>query len=115
MRLSAMAIHDEPPYLYLTTIGRRTGGPREIEIWFTQRNDRHYVISEQYDQAQWVRNIQVDPHVRWRVGAEIFTGRARMVDSATESELMEAVQTGSWMKYGWGEGLIVELTPDRTD
>lgn len=23
-----------PEYLYLTTIGRRTGSPHEIEIWF---------------------------------------------------------------------------------
>jgi deazaflavin-dependent oxidoreductase (nitroreductase family) len=110
-----MAIHDEPPYLYLTTIGRRTRGPREIEIWFTQRNDRHYVISEQYDRAQWVRNILTDPRVWWRVGNATFTGRARVVDPAAEPELTEAIQTSSRKKYGWGEGLIVELMPDRTD
>lgn len=110
-----MAIHDEPPYLYLTTIGRRTGGAREIEIWFTQRNDRHYVISEQYDRAQWVRNIHANPNVRWRVGNATFTGRARVVGPATEPELAEVVQSRSREKYGWGEGLIVELMPDRTD
>ena len=31
-------------YLYLTTTGRVTGQPREIEIWFTEvcRNDRSH-------------------------------------------------------------------------
>src|SRR5438445_328723 len=33
-------------YLYLTTTGRRTGRPREIEIWFTQRRGRYYLIAE---------------------------------------------------------------------
>ena len=110
-----MAIHDESPYLYLTTIGRRSRLPREIEIWYTRRNERHYVISEQNDRAQWVRNILADPRVQWRVGNATFTGKARTVDPTTEPELAEAVQTRSRNKYGWGEGLIIELTPDRTD
>ncbi len=110
-----MAIRDESQYLYLTTTGRRTGLPREIEIWYTQRNARHYVISERHDRAQWVRNILVDPCVRWRVGKVMFTGRARVINPAAEPELTEAVQNRSRQKYGWGEGLIVELTPDRMD
>jgi len=110
-----MAIHDEPPYLYLTTTGRRTGLPREIEIWFTLRNERYYLISEQHDRAKWVRNILAQPLVRWRVGDATFVGRARLVDPSAEPELTEAVQTKSRQKYGWGEGSIIELTPDRTD
>jgi deazaflavin-dependent oxidoreductase (nitroreductase family) len=110
-----MAIDDEPPYLYLATIGRRSRLPREIEIWYTRRNERHYVISEQNDRAQWVRNILADPRVQWRVGNATFTGRARTVDPTAEPELAEAVQTLSRKKYGWGEGLIVELTPDWAD
>ena len=33
-------------FLYLTTTGRRTGLPREIEIWFTERGGHFYVIAE---------------------------------------------------------------------
>ncbi len=110
-----MAIPDESPYLYLTTTGRRSGLPREIEIWYTQRNAHHYVISERHERAQWVRNILANPRVRWRVGKEMFTGRARVINPTTEPELTEAIQNRSRQKYGWGEGLIVELTPDRRD
>ena len=44
-------------FLYLTTIGRTTGNPREIEIWFTERGGRFYLIAEQYERANWVRNV----------------------------------------------------------
>jgi hypothetical protein len=34
-------------FLYLTTAGRISGQPREIEIWFTERGGRFYLIAEQ--------------------------------------------------------------------
>jgi deazaflavin-dependent oxidoreductase (nitroreductase family) len=102
----------ESPYLYLTTTGRRSGQPREIEIWFTQRDGRYYVIAETGASARWVQNLQVNPRVRWRVMGVTFSGRARVVDATAEPTLNEAVQVLSREKYGWGEGLVVELIPD---
>jgi deazaflavin-dependent oxidoreductase (nitroreductase family) len=96
----------------LTTTGRRSGQPREIEIWFTQRDGRYYVLAETGARAQWVRNLQVNPRVRWRVAEVVFSGQARVVDAAAEPVLNEAVQALSREKYGWGEGLVVELIPD---
>ncbi len=94
--------------LHLTTTGRRSGQPREIEIWFTRRADRYYVIAEEGEGANWVRNLLAEPRVRRRVGEARFTGRAHVVDGA----LAAAVQALSTEKYGWGDGLVVELTPD---
>jgi deazaflavin-dependent oxidoreductase (nitroreductase family) len=105
---------DEAQYLYLTTTGRRTGLPRGIEIWFTQRNGRYYVIAEHLQRAQWVQNLLADSHVHWRVEDRTFRGLARVVDVADERELNEAIQVLSRRKYGWGDGLIVELRPDLT-
>jgi len=102
----------EPPYLYLTTTGRRTGQPREIEIWFTRRGERDYLVAEHGEQAQWVQNLRVEPRVRWRVGEVVRQGRARVVDRAREAELHAAVRAASDAKYGWGDGLVVDLTPD---
>jgi deazaflavin-dependent oxidoreductase (nitroreductase family) len=101
----------EPEFLYLTTTGRRTGLPREIEIWFTRRGDRFHLIAETGERAQWVRNVRADPTVRWRVGARAFTGRARVVDRSRETARAAAVRTRFQAKYGWDEGLIVELRP----
>ena len=61
----------ETEFLYLTTTGRRTGQPREIEIWFTEDAGRYYVIAEHGEGARWAK------------------------------------------KYGWGAGLVVELSPSE--
>ena len=96
--------------LHLTTTGRRTGRPREVEVWFTRRGARHYVVAETGERPEWVRNLRADPRVRWRVGDAAFRGRARVVAAAAEPRLHRTVCGLSDAKYGWGDGLVVELT-----
>ena len=98
-------------FLYLTTTGRRTGLPREIEIWFTERDGRFYLISEHRDRANWVRNIRANPHVEVKVGDRRFDAVARVVDDDQEPDLARAVKALSSAKYGWSDGAIVELAP----
>jgi deazaflavin-dependent oxidoreductase (nitroreductase family) len=98
-------------YLYLTTMGRRSGLPREIEIWFTERDGRFYVIAEHRESAQWVRNILADPHVRIRVGDRAFTATARPLSDEREPELVRAVKDLSYAKYAWSDGLVIEIEP----
>ncbi len=50
--------------LYLTRTGRRTGLPREIEIWFVELDGRYYLVSELRERAHWVRNAAAEPRVR---------------------------------------------------
>jgi deazaflavin-dependent oxidoreductase (nitroreductase family) len=102
---------EDPQYLYLTTTGRRTGLPREIEIWFVQRSGRHYLVAEHAERSQWVRNLLADSKVSWQVRGVRYIGQARVVDPAKEPALSDAVRSLSRAKYGWGEGLVVELTP----
>src|SRR5215469_8240548 len=49
--------------LYLTTVGRRTGLPREIEIWFVVWRERLYLFAETREAAGWVKNIRRTPKV----------------------------------------------------
>src|SRR5262249_60832702 len=105
----------EAEFLYLTTIGRRTGQRREIEIWFTERGGCYYVIAEHLWDTHWVQNIAVDPRVSVRVGDTAMEGHARVIEAHLEPELHHAVQELSERKYGWGDGLVVELNPDRCD
>jgi deazaflavin-dependent oxidoreductase (nitroreductase family) len=102
---------DEECYLYLTTTGRRTGRPREIEIWFTALDGRFYIIAERGEQAQWVKNLRHNPAVTFRVGDHIYEGSARAIDPAREPDLCARVRAESEAKYGWGEGLVIELAP----
>ena len=53
----------ETEFLYLTTTGRRSDQPREIEIWFTHHEGRYYLIAEHGDQANWVQNLRANPQV----------------------------------------------------
>src|SRR5262245_56202783 len=99
-------------FLYLTTTSRRTGLPREIEIWFTERSGRFYLIAEHRERAKWVGNIRADARVQVRVGDRRFAGTARVVEDETEPDLAGAVKTLSHQKYGWSDGLIVEITPE---
>ncbi len=104
---------EEPQNLYLTTIGRKTGSPREIEIWFTGLDGRFYLISEKRERANWVQNILSNPQVTFRVGERKFSGAGRVVEGSTESELRRRVSERFDRKYGWSEAVIVELDPGK--
>ena len=108
-----MAENAPPSYLYLTTTGRHTGLPREIEIWFTSYNGSYYVIAE-FATSNWVRNIKANPQVKVRVGDDRFAATARVIDAEKEPQLHAAVRQLSSDKYGWGDGLIVQLQPQTS-
>jgi len=101
---------DREQYLYLTTRGRKSGKPRQIEIWFTQRSGRFYIVAE-YATSQWLQNVRADADVEVRVGTYTFAGRARIVSEVEDAALVRAVQDLSKSKYGWGDGVVVELSP----
>ena len=61
----------EPPFLYLTTTGRKSGLPRQIEIWFVSADGRHYILAEHGRRAQWVKNIVSNSRVRVRIGRPV--------------------------------------------
>ena len=100
----------EEQFLYLITTGRKTGAPREIEIWFTQLERRYYLIAEHREKANWVQNILHQPRISFRISNQRFSGTGRIVDEATEHELLKSVRALSEQKYGWSDGLVVELT-----
>jgi deazaflavin-dependent oxidoreductase (nitroreductase family) len=102
---------DHEQYLYLTTRGRRSGLPRQIEIWFRYREGRFYLIAE-YATSKWLQNLRAHPDAQVRVGEKNFAISARLVSPEAEPELHRAVADLSRKKYGWGEGTVVELIPE---
>jgi deazaflavin-dependent oxidoreductase (nitroreductase family) len=101
-------------FLYLTTTGRTTGLPREIEIWFVTAGGRYYLLAEHHRGAHWVRNIECDPRVKIRVDGRESTATARVLDEAADSESWKLAQELARRKYGWGDGLPVEVTPGES-
>jgi deazaflavin-dependent oxidoreductase (nitroreductase family) len=98
-------------YLYLTTTGRKTGLPREIEIWFVAHAGRFYILAEHFHRTQWVRNILADAQVTVRLGGREFRATARVLDEQADAALYRLAQRLEHEKYGWGDGLPVEITP----
>ena len=99
--------------LYLTTLGRVSGLPRTIEIWFVAYQGCMYLLAEHGHQANWVKNINADPHVHIRIAGQEMDARARVLDPIIDLDLSRTVQNLARQKYGWGEGLPVQLTPEK--
>jgi deazaflavin-dependent oxidoreductase (nitroreductase family) len=97
--------------LHLTTIGRRTGLPRKIEIWFVVCRDRFYLFAETGEAAAWIKNIRSNPEVTLHIGERQFGAMARVLDRDTDRELWDQVAALATRKYGWGDGLPVEISP----
>ena len=99
--------------LYLTTTGRKTGAPREIEIWFVLSAGRFYLFAETGEGAGWVKNIRRNPNVMVRIVEREISATARVLDRETDSQLRAQIAALAERKYGWGDGLPVEVTPRK--
>ncbi|MDX1377868.1 MAG: nitroreductase family deazaflavin-dependent oxidoreductase [Anaerolineales bacterium] len=71
-------------YCYLTTTGRVTGNPHEIEIWFGARGNTLYLLSGGKDKSDWVKNLLKTPSVTMRIGKQTFKATARLVEDKQE-------------------------------
>jgi len=88
---------------YLTTTGRKSGRPHEIEIWFGIREGRLYLLSGGGDQADWVKNLKRSPSVIVRINTRTAAGTARLVRPHTrEDTAARELLDGKYM--GWREG-----------
>ena len=97
--ISSLADED---YCYVTTVGRVTGKPHEIEIWFGVRGDTIYLLSGGGENSDWVKNMRLQPRVEVRIGKHNVTGQARFdLDAEEESQARRILAA----KYqGWRKG-----------
>jgi deazaflavin-dependent oxidoreductase (nitroreductase family) len=65
--------------LLLVTLGRKTGQPRPTPLQYEVEGDAYYIGSARGVEADWVRNIQANPHVQVRVQEQCFQGNAELV------------------------------------
>ena len=84
--------------------------PHDIEIWYVGHEGKFYLVSERELRSHWVQNIRRQPLISFRVGQSKYKGKGREVDREKEADLAQAVSALMNKKYGWSQGLIVELT-----
>lgn len=76
--------------LLLTTTGRKSGKKRVTPLQYEAVGDDYYVGAARGLRADWVRNIQSNPHVEVRVGSKHFQGMAELVaDPSKFADFME--------------------------
>lgn len=93
----------EQPYVWLTTIGRRSGEPRTVELWFVLEGCTVHVLAGGGEDAQWVRNTNVESAVQLRLGQRTYSGRVRRPDPGSFEEAGARRRMAT--KYqGWREG-----------
>lgn len=97
--LASLANED---YCYLTTKGRVSGRPHEIEIWFGVRNNSVYLLSGGGDKSDWVQNLLKDPSVTVRIAKHVFTGTARIVKDEKEEVTARYLLAEKYQE--WEEG-----------
>jgi deazaflavin-dependent oxidoreductase (nitroreductase family) len=76
------------PFLYLTTIGRRSAQPHRIEIWFAAYHGKLYLLSGGRDRSDWLRNLQVNARVNVELAGENHAGVARVLEPGTGEDLL---------------------------
>jgi deazaflavin-dependent oxidoreductase (nitroreductase family) len=114
----------DQPFAWLTTIGRRTGDRRTVELWFVLDGRTIYFLAGGGDAAHWVRNTEIEPRVTVRLGNVELPGLARRTRPGGAED--DRARRSMAAKYqGWREGralsgwashalcIAVDLDPDR--
>ena len=92
-------------YCYLTTTGRVTGKPHQIEIWFRLNDNTLYLLSGGMDKSDWVKNSLKNPAVTVRIAKRTFAGLARLVKDESE-EMMARIMLADKYKERESDGSL---------
>ena len=108
---SSLADLGSEQYCYLTTIGRVSGQPRTVELWFVEHDGKLYAVSGMPQRTNWVRNLVQSPEVSIRIGKVTLRATARVLESS-EKPLWDTVSRLACEKYHEPEpwGTPVEFT-----
>lgn len=98
----------------ITTIGRRTGEPRRIEIWF-HRVDGRYYITGTPGARSWYANLLANPdftfHLKQSAEADL-AARAVPVEGAEKERVLAAITEsidGTGVRLDAGTSPLVEV------
>ena len=109
--------------VHLTVIGRKSGKPHTVKIWFAvdASKGKVYVTSARGSNAQWVKNLRKTPHAKLRIANTTFNGTAVWLDDErVKSEILPLffrkyflAKIFKWI--GWYKVIFAfEITPEKT-
>ncbi len=106
-------------FIYLTTVGRKTGKLYTKELWFAIGDGKIY-LSHEGDYTDWMKNIAKNAKVQVRIGSVNFEANGKILGK-TDTEPRELGMKSLYAKYygptskevidDWFElSTVVELT-----
>ena len=69
----------------VTTIGRKTGQPRTVTVWFVLDGATLYLTGNA-DGPQWTRNMRANGQVSIQIGGTELRGQATVIDDEAQGE-----------------------------
>jgi deazaflavin-dependent oxidoreductase (nitroreductase family) len=94
------------PYCYLTTTGRVTGQPHEVELWFAADPEADgptlYLLAGGRERTDWVRNLAANPAVCVRLAGETYAVTGRVVEGLPAEGRARELLAAKY--YGWSGG-----------
>src|SRR5262245_52121514 len=66
----------------ITVIGRTTGGPIPLPVWFVHEDDTLWLLPVEGSKTQWYRNLLKTPAITIKVGKEERILKAKTLKSA---------------------------------
>ncbi|HEY1266253.1 MAG TPA: nitroreductase family deazaflavin-dependent oxidoreductase [Candidatus Binatia bacterium] len=93
----------------LTTVGRRTGSPRTVELRMVRLEGRFYVSSSAVAGKHWCRNMLKNPQVQVRAAGELFACRARLLDEEGLRRRVLSLRDSPPLL----DRVVFELTPEK--
>ncbi|HJS18150.1 MAG TPA: nitroreductase family deazaflavin-dependent oxidoreductase [Anaerolineales bacterium] len=99
---SLLSSLSDEEYCYLTTTGRVSGRPHEIEIWFGTRETSLYLLSGGGRKSDWVKNLLKNPPVTVQIAKHKFSASARLVVDKKEEMAARYMLAEKYQE--WEEG-----------
>lgn len=87
---------------FVTTRGRESGEPHEVDIYFGAEGETLYFLAGGGAEADWVKNAVANPAVTVRIGGRIFSGTARVLGPGEEEARARRVLAAKYER--WAEG-----------
>jgi deazaflavin-dependent oxidoreductase (nitroreductase family) len=91
---------DDDPTIDVTTIGRRSGQPRRIEIWMLGLDGRYFITGTP-GRRDWLANLIANPdftvHLKRGGGVDLRAQAAVVADAATRRRVLEHA-TARWYR-----------------
>jgi deazaflavin-dependent oxidoreductase (nitroreductase family) len=70
-------------FIHLTAVGRSTGKPHTVELWFAINGARVY-LSHEGKWTDWMKNVRKNGEVSFEIGGRHFVGYARWLEDHME-------------------------------